>query len=296
MFLTDLPDTLRRAGCRVEVDPGFATRGQGALAGVKAIVCHHTGSVSANTWKVVRDGREGLRGLLSQLVLERDGLWRVLGSGQAWHAGSGGPLLGIPINSANSWTVGIEAVSAGTAKGDWTAAQLTEYPRGVAALCRRYGLTEQQVIFHKTWAPGRKVDLAGWPGDLPAFRASVRSHLATPTGDWFDMATEADLRAAIRAELTTIARRDDVGHARSQILTRLGVDDPTVFPPVRRPADNDADADAPARRADVGFALEELKKLIGATPGASGPAVLSEADVARVAKAVLDELAKRTAA
>ena len=180
MLLTNLPDTLRSGGCRVEVDPGFATRGQGQLAGVKAIMCHHTGSVSANTWKVVRDGRAGLQGLLSQLVLERDGLWRVLGSGQAWHAGTGGPLLGIPTNSANAWTIGIEAVSAGIAQGDWTAAQLAEYPRGVAALCRRYGLTEQQVIFHKTWAPGRKVDLAGWPGDLPAFRAAVARHLVAP--------------------------------------------------------------------------------------------------------------------
>jgi hypothetical protein len=287
VLLTDLPDALRSGGCRVEVDPGFATRGQGALASVKAIMCHHTGSVSANTWKVVRDGREGLRGLLSQLVLERDGLWRVLGSGQAWHAGSGGPLLGIPINSANSCTIGIEAVSAGTARGDWTAAQLAEYPRGVAALCRRYRLTEQHVIFHKTWAPTRKVDLAGWPGDLAGFRSAVKQHLTEGAG--LSQAEVDQIKAHIDRQ---------VGFARSQMLTALGVDDPVNAPTGRTPEANATLR--PARRGDIAPGLSELAALIKAIPAASGgsagPAVLSDADVQRIAAAVLDLLSKRTAA
>lgn len=286
MLLTDLGLTLRAAGCRVEIDPGAATRGQGQLAGVRAIVCHHTGSVSANTWKVVRDGRAGLEGLLSQLVLERDGLWRVLGSGQAWHAGTGGPLLGIPANSANAWTIGIEAVSAGTAKGDWTPAQLAEYPRGVAALCRRYGLTEQHVIFHKTWAPTRKVDLAGWPGDLAAFRAAVARHLTAPQED--DMFTDQD-----RTLLQQLARRDDVGHARNQILTALGIDDPVMFPPLRTPEENAATA--PARRVDVGYALDQMKAALTGQPAAGGTplAGVSTAQLQQLAVLVVDELGAR---
>jgi hypothetical protein len=288
VLLADLPDTLRAAGCRVEVDPGFATRGQGQLAGVKAIMCHHTGSVSANTWKVVRDGRTGLQGLLSQLVLERDGLWRVLGSGQAWHAGTGGPLLGIPANSANSWTVGIEAVSAGTAKGDWTAEQLAEYPRGVAALCRRYGLTEQHVIFHKTWAPGRKIDLAGWPGDLTGFRGSVARHLTAPTAaPEDDMFTDQD-----RQLLRGAARAVDLAWTRDQLMTHLGFD-PSAPP---RPKEQWAGVEV-ARRADVGFALGELRKLLSVAAGSTddGPRSLTDADVSRVAAAVLDLLAQRAA-
>lgn len=275
MLLTDLPSTLRAGGCRVDVDPGYLTRGQGQLAGVKAIVCHHTGSVSANTWKVVRDGRAGLEGLLSQLVLERDGLWRVLGSGQAWHAGSGGPLLGIPINSANAWTIGIEAVSAGTTKGDWTAAQLTEYPRGVAALCRRYGLTEQQVIFHKTWAPTRKVDLAGWPGDLPAFRASVRLFLVSPT---VSRPQEGFLMALSDAQQVEVAEA-----ARSLLFGKGGV----------------------RSAGEAALVLDEIRRGVAAlraapTSETSGPVSLTDADVARIAAAVAPavaaELSKRLTA
>lgn len=172
MRATNLPSILRGAGLMVVVHVGADTRGQGELAGVEAIFVHHTGSASMpGAVNVVRDGREGLRGLLSQLALDPDGRWHYLGSRQAWHAGTGGPLPSIPANLANSRTISIEGVSSG---GSWTAAQRWSYPRGVAALADAFRLPTSRVVRHQDWAPRRKTDAGVWT--TATFRRDVDWH------------------------------------------------------------------------------------------------------------------------
>lgn len=177
-WLTDLDVALRSGGIGFWADPDWRGRGQAPMSGVRAIMIHHTAGGGSNDWKLVRDGRAGLRGLLSQMTFERDGGVRLLGAGQAWHAGTGyHPRVG--RNNANAWTIGIEGVSRGV-DNDWTPAQRREYPRVAAALCRHYGLPADAVIGHKEWAPTRKIDPGDW--DMAEFRADVRRHLARLSG------------------------------------------------------------------------------------------------------------------
>ena len=167
MWLDDLADAARGSGLPVWEDPGWRRRDHGAMAGVKGIICHHTGSSGSGAWTVVRDGRADLAGPLAQLTLERDGSVRVLSHGQAWHAGTGSwPSIG--RNVGNAYCIGIEAVYNGS---DITDAQRRAYPQLCAALARRYRIPVGNVIGHREWAPTRKVD----PGriDMPAFRREV---------------------------------------------------------------------------------------------------------------------------
>lgn len=169
MWLDDLATAVGGSGLRVLEDNGWRGRSHGAMSAVRGVVCHHTGSSGSGAWTVVRDGRSDLAGPLAQLTLERDGSVRVLSHGVAWHAGTGSwPSIG--RNNGNANCIGIECVYNGS---DITDAQRAAYPKLVAALCRHYRIPVGNVIGHKEWAPGRKVD----PGkvDMPQFRAAVQA-------------------------------------------------------------------------------------------------------------------------
>lgn len=178
---TNLANILRDAGLPVVEVAGWRTRGA-ELADIRAIMLHHTAASSAGfknnnapSLGVVRDGRPGISGPLSQFVLGRDGTWYVVASGLANHAGNGSGW-GLPTNNANKYTLGIEAESTGLGS-DWTPEQLKNYPKGVAALCKAFGLAWHRVLAHKEWAPTRKIDPAGWPGEIDGFRSTVKNIL-----------------------------------------------------------------------------------------------------------------------
>src|ERR1051326_7240593 len=248
MLALFLPTVLRGAGLRVVEHADWRTRHHGELAGIRGLLLHHTGTTAASAVDVVYRGRAGLAGPLAQLAVDRDGTWHVISAGQAWHAGTGGPLLDVPRgqgnawmlgiegvsagntgggvgagggaplldvprDQGNAWMLGIEGVSAGTTAGDWTAAQLVSYPLGVAALCRHLRLGVDRVWLHKTWAPSRKVDIAGWPGDLGGFRAAVSRNLTAPTEDDVSFKDEyidfAGNRISYEKQLDWTAKRVD---------------------------------------------------------------------------------------
>lgn len=166
-----LPDVLKAAGLNVYVDPDWLDNGHGDFEDLWGVVAHHTGDVSENAWKVVRDGRSDLSGPLSQLVLEQDGMFRVVASGVAWHAGMGS-YPGLPEDHANFYTIGIEAVNTGLES--WSVAQYDAYVRGVAAILKYLGKDSSRVIGHKEWAG---VKQGKWdPGniDMNKFRADVQ--------------------------------------------------------------------------------------------------------------------------
>ncbi|SDN33835.1 peptidoglycan recognition protein family protein [Allokutzneria albata] len=176
--LTWMPGVLREAGLNVVEIGGWQNRGHGNFSGVRGVLLHHTaGPASGNfpSQNVVVNGRPGLAGPLCNLGLGRDGTWFIVAAGLAYHAGAG-YVSWCGRDNGNNHLIGVEAESTG--RGDWTSAQHESYPRGVAALLSHVGLGPERALAHKEWAPGRKIDPAGWPGDMGGFRGSV--------GEWME--------------------------------------------------------------------------------------------------------------
>ncbi|MGD9531462.1 N-acetylmuramoyl-L-alanine amidase [Pseudonocardia sp.] len=245
MLLTDLAQACRASGLPVTEVAGWASRGRGQMSGVRTVVCHHTAGPATGEFpslNVIRDGRPGLAGPLSQLGLGRSGRVYVIAAGLCSHTG-----VTFHPDQGNRFAIGIEAEATGTAA--WPRVQLDAYAGLCAALTLHYGLGVGRVLGHKEIAApaGRKID----PNfDMDEFRRSV----ARLRED--DMFTDAD-----RQLLTRLALRVDVGFARDQILTALGVD------PHGAPASLTAQqraAIAPARRVDVGLARDQILAEIAA--------------------------------
>jgi len=158
-----LVDAARLTGYPVFVEPGWNGRGNGGLRLLEVVVGHHTAtpdSVAGDypSLRVVRDGRAGLRGLLSQLGIGRSGAIYVLGNGLAYHAGVSAYAGYYDLNDE---ALGIEAEDSGD--GTWTAAQLDCYPRLVASLLFYMRRGAERYCSHRTCAlpAGRKPDPAG---------------------------------------------------------------------------------------------------------------------------------------
>jgi hypothetical protein len=166
-----LADVLREAGLRVIEHDGWQNRGHGDFGDIRGVICHHTAGGGSNDWKIVQYGRSDLPGPLSQLVLERDGTYRVIAAGVCWHAGRGS-WPGWPTNNANYHTIGIEAVNNGTGQ-EWPVVQLDAYKRGVAAILRKLGRDSDDCAGHKEYSTEGKIDPFGI--DMNAFRREVQN-------------------------------------------------------------------------------------------------------------------------
>lgn len=176
MMLTDLADVVRRSGLKVVEVSGWKTRGHGQMTSVEAIICHHTAGPETGNYPslgVVRDGRPGLDGPLSQLGLGRDGTVYVIAAGVSYHAGA------TFYTWQNNWhAIGIEAEATGT--DPWPKVQYDAYVRLCRALVNGYGVPVSRVLGHKEVAKpaGRKPD----PNfDMAAFRAAVSRASTTTT-------------------------------------------------------------------------------------------------------------------
>ncbi|HXS15841.1 MAG TPA: N-acetylmuramoyl-L-alanine amidase [Polyangiaceae bacterium] len=171
-----LPEVLERAGLKVAEDPGWETRGLGDMGAVLGVLCHHTAGPKLGNMpslSLIRNGRPGLRGPLSQLGLGRDGTFYIIAAGRAQHAGPGAWL---GVTEGNRHLIGIEAENTGLADDPWPAIQLDAYERGVAALLKHAGLGAERCAGHKEYAKprGRKIDPTF---DMVAFRARVAEFL-----------------------------------------------------------------------------------------------------------------------
>lgn len=165
-----IADVLREAGLRVIEHEGWRERGHGDFADIRGVLCHHTAGGGTQDWRIVQYGRPDLEGPLAQLVLERDGTFRVIAAGVCWHAGRGS-WAGWPTNNANYHVIGIEAVSRGDGT-DWTQAQLDAYKRGCAAILARIGRTSSDCVAHREYSSEGKIDPFGI--DMDEFRADVQ--------------------------------------------------------------------------------------------------------------------------
>ena len=170
-----LADACRKSGLKVVEVAGWKTRGSASYNPTGgAIIVHHTATSAKASGDypslgIVRDGRAGLPGPLSQLGLGRSGTVYVIASGRANHAGNS-----VYAAQTNSRSIGIEAEHSG--QGAWTSLQYDAYVRLVAALCQHYGKPVSAVYGHKESATprGRKVD----PNfSMDKFRADVTARI-----------------------------------------------------------------------------------------------------------------------
>lgn len=165
-----LADVLRAEGLKVIEHDGWRDRGHGDFGDIRGVLCHHTAGGGPNDWRIVEFGRPDLDGPLAQLVLEKDGSYRVIAAGVCWHAGRG-DWPGWPTDNANFHTIGIEAVSRGDGT-DWTAPQIDAYKRGCAAILRHIGRDASDCVAHREYSSEGKIDPAGI--DMDAFRRDVQ--------------------------------------------------------------------------------------------------------------------------
>lgn len=173
------------AGVELLWVPGWQTRGAAWTRTPVGIVDHHDASTTkSGEWGalgIVRDGRDGIPGPLSQFIVARclDGRPRVgiVAAGRANHAGKGGPMWSIPKDSANSWVLGTEVANNGVGEPYTAAAQnaRTLLLRAARDVC---GFPTAHVIGHKEWAPGRKSDPSY---DMAWQRSLVGGTSPTPT-------------------------------------------------------------------------------------------------------------------
>ena len=176
-YLTDLADACRKSGLDVVEVPGWRTRGRGPMTSVETIVCHHTATSDRAagdypTMRVVRDGRPGLEGPLSQLGLGRSGTVYVIAAGRCSHAGKTALL-----RQGNSRAIGIECEASGARPIEGE--QLAAYVRLVRALADHYGVPVSRVESHGEVAVprGRKNDIRN---DMNEFRLLVAGSKTGP--------------------------------------------------------------------------------------------------------------------
>ncbi|MEW7315023.1 glycoside hydrolase family protein [Buttiauxella gaviniae] len=208
--LTWLPDVLEAAGLKVAECTGWRTRGRGDVGTIRGVICHHTAGAQQGVMPSLNtliNGRAAtaqtkpLTGLLAQLGLARDGTYFVVAAGRANHAGAG---RWQGIESGNTSFIGIEAENTGINE-PWTEVQLDAYCRGVAAILKHIGASENMVCGHKEFAlpQGRKVDPTL---DMDTFREKVGQILRgkaqlRPSIPSSDSSGRATLRRGAKGEL-----------------------------------------------------------------------------------------------
>ena len=158
----------------------------------KAKLGHHVVSRrshgSTPFYRLVRDGRSGLPGPLSQFYIGFDGVFRIITLGLANHPGVGGPWrlpdgTVIPENNGRPYLVGTE-VEGGIDWDDWTPGFRDLQARAFAGVLDWLGRDERSYGEHGApWAEGRKVDRIRYYRDLPWARREIARHLATKEDD-----------------------------------------------------------------------------------------------------------------
>ncbi len=173
-----LAAALREAGLRVKVVRGWRGRGRPGTFSPRGVMFHHTGSNrnsgAAPCLGIVTHGRSDLPGPLCNLLIGRDSTVFVIAAGRANHAGFGGPWRGIPKDSGNAFTFGVEVENDGIGE-PWDREQLRTCARVFAVLLERLGRDHRMLGGHKEWAPDRKPDPARI--DMSDFRRRVKRRL-----------------------------------------------------------------------------------------------------------------------
>lgn len=175
VMLTGLARVARDAGLTVREVPGWKTRTahRGGMSDVRGILYHHTATsaaaVKSRNNPTVQYMTNGLGYPLANYGLAWDGSLDVIAAGTGAHAGKGN-YAGIPKDRGNQHLIGIEVE--GTIGLEWSPAQLETAARLGAALDAEWGGLIH--IAHYEWAPGRKTDPTGIPGNMNALRNAIK--------------------------------------------------------------------------------------------------------------------------
>jgi hypothetical protein len=170
MRLLWLASVLREAGLTVVEYHGWQSRGTSNVVFTmdpRVVVAHHTAtgtnwSDAAVEYLLALKGNSTTPPPLCHLGLRRTGVYVVIASGVANHAGPGS----WKDATSNRHAVGIEAYNNGIGE-PWPQVQLDAYDRGVAALLRRMERSAYFLAGHKEWRPktigkyGPKIDPTG---------------------------------------------------------------------------------------------------------------------------------------
>jgi peptidoglycan hydrolase-like protein with peptidoglycan-binding domain len=217
--LTWLPTVLLDAGLKVAEQPGWRTRGRGAVGIIEGVMCHHTAGPKTGNMPslgIVTNGRPDLPGPLSQLCLGRDGTFFVVAAGRANHAGVGNWQ---GVTTGNSNFIGIEAENTGLMDGPnadpWPDVQLDAYRRGVAAILEKIRTNAIMCCGHKEYAlpVGRKRDPTF---DMEDFRMRVAAIMA-------GAAPLPSVIPAVDSDNRPTLRRGGEGARVELIQTRIGM-------------------------------------------------------------------------
>lgn len=190
--LSDLANVARAAGLPVTEIGGWQTRGRGGAGGRQtsgyqdgrpsAVMCHHTASNTKPENDVAYMTFNAPYAPIANLGLDRTGRVWVMAGWATNTNGSGVALPGIPTNSANAVSIGIEAFNDGVGE-PWPQVQQDAYVTLVAALCKAYSIPHTNVHAHFEYAPGRKIDPFGpakWgpqKWNMPVFRTDVQTKM-----------------------------------------------------------------------------------------------------------------------
>lgn len=176
VMLTGLARVARDAGITVREVAGWKTRTahRGGLTEVRGILWHHTATaakaVKERNNPTLKYMTDGLGYPLANYGLAWDGSLDVIAAGTGAHAGAGS-YSGIPTDDGNRYLIGVEVE--GTTGLEWSDAQLETAAILGAAFDEEYG-KELLNIGHYEWAPRRKVDPTGIPGNMSALRAAIK--------------------------------------------------------------------------------------------------------------------------
>lgn len=183
-------------------------------------MAHHTAGPSKSRSKtpslnVIKEGRKDIPGPLSQLYLGYDALIdlkegekptiHLVSTGRANHAGPGGPFRNVPKDSGNAYLAGLEVENIGNNALYKDMVHLHRV--ACAAVLDHINKDARWYLFHKTWAPGRKPDIAGL--EVNANRAAIQKLLNNgPQGD--DMPGPLDWSPAEKEVIRSIVHDSDV--------------------------------------------------------------------------------------
>lgn len=217
MTLTWLADVLRADGLKVVEYPNWKTHDRDGSWSPTYGVVHATAAprsqLDSVQIRVVRDGRSDLPGPIANAVVDRKGVWHVVGGGRcnSTLVGTAGPFKGL----GNTNALSVEGCNDNLTE-PWPAVQYDAYVRGWAAWCRRLGWTAAKLVGHKEHTPGRKTDPTF---SMTTFRADVARAIA---GGGDDMSTEAEAQVAeLRKELLDPAKGYTFNGKLDDTLSRL---------------------------------------------------------------------------
>ena len=200
-YLEQLANVLRTAGCTVVELAGWQTRGRSNNAKYAdgrpwCVMWHHTASSGDGAADADYCTFSHPDAPICNLVIGRDGVVYVCAAGPTNTNGKGGPLTfsrgTVPVDSMNTYAVGIEISNTGTGQ-NYPTAQIDACFKASNAITAAYGLHPDDVAGHFDYAPGRKID----PATAAAVQGAWRPSSASSSGTWdlFDLRAECLRRA-----------------------------------------------------------------------------------------------------